>query len=119
MINGLKASAESGSVIITRSSNSLTYNVYVLERLPNGVPINTLYVKKGITYFQKYNEGNNNVIPFLSLNYGRSEELYSDLVDALLQLGIKPRNQIMSKEEKGAIENHLADMRRLVFKKDI
>ena len=52
----------------------------------------------------------------MAINYGETKDIYSDLVDALLQIGIKPKTEIMSQQEKTALENHLNDMRRLVFK---
>jgi hypothetical protein len=116
MINGLMASAESGNVIITRDSG-LRYLVYVLERLPNGTPVNTLYLKKGTLVRQKFIEGSNNIIPFMAINYGQSEDIYSDLVDALLKLGIKPKTEVMTKQEKSSIEKHLSDMWIIVSKK--
>lgn len=116
MINGLQAYAEAGNVIITRG-NDLRYLVYILERLPDGRPLNTLYMKKGSLARQKFIEGNMNIIPFMAINYGESEGIYMDLVDALLKLGIRPKTEIMTRQEKTALEGHLSDMRRIVSKK--
>lgn len=48
---------------------------------------------------------------------GRETGMLSDLIDALLEFGIEPHKHVLGSEEKTALENHLADMRRIVSRK--
>lgn len=105
------------NVIILRG-NGFFSNVYVLERAVNGIPINILYLDKGEIKRQRYTEKpGEEPIPFLKIPTMTSENLLSEVIDALIDFGIKPKKSIIQLEEKSALERHLSDMRKIVSKK--
>jgi len=44
-------------------------------------------------------------------------DVLSELMDALIDFGVQPKQHNLTSEEKTALEKHLADMRKIVAKK--
>lgn len=91
--------------------------LYITEDLPNGMPINWLFIgKDGTLKREKYEEGGVGK-PFLKIGYHQQYGLLPDILDAMIEFGIKPKKHILTNEEKSSLENHLSDMRKIVSKK--
>jgi len=103
-----------GNVFITRDMPSLTYSIYVLRRLPDGTPINFLTVgKDGWLETKKFDENKSYpLMKFSTLN--DSYDWLGELMDVLLEMGIKPKKAILDEKEEGRLVAHLNDMRKIV-----
>lgn len=103
-----------GNIFISRA-NGFYFNVYVMERMANGIPINILYIDKGEIKRQKYTDID--PIPFMKIGINNIDSFLPELLDSLIEFGIKPKKSIIQPEEKSALERHLSDMRKIVSKK--
>ena len=103
------------NILVVRNANSLNISLYLLERNPEGIPINFLVVgKNGVLKRKKFNE--DKPLPLLVINEYGSEWLI-DLLDLLLDMGIQPKKNVITKQEEIALKSHLKDMRLIVSKK--
>lgn len=106
------------NVFVIRDKGGLSYNIYVLERLPDGTPYQLLTVgKDGWLETKKYEE-NKEPTPFMRFS-GISDAYgwLGELIDVLLEMGIKPKKSILDDKEQYRVEKHLSDMRKIVSKK--
>lgn len=94
-----------------------SHSIYVFEEDHKGAPINYVTIEGGLLRRYPYdNSGVGDMLPFLVFT-GEDERmgLMSELLDALLDYGIKPKKHILEEKERTALENHLADMRKIAF----
>jgi|SRR3990167_1800789 len=105
------------NVIVRMDMTGFTYRIYVLRRLPDGTPYNFLTVgKNGQLETKKFDE--NNPFPFMQFS-GMSDayDWLGELIDVLLEMGIKPKKSVLDEKEESRLVNHLNDMRKIVGKK--
>ncbi len=104
-----------GNVIINGATQGDYIDIFVIETMPNGQPINYITTNRGMLNREKYEEGKEGV-PFLRVSHFDQRGLLPDLVDALLAFGILPKEHALDTQERTAIEKHLEDMRKIVAK---
>jgi hypothetical protein len=101
---------------IQRSTVTDEIIVLATEDLPDGTPINYLTTEKGIVKRVKYHPYKEGEVFFKGTSHGMIK-LLTELLDEMIEFGIRPKKHLLSNEEKTALENHLSDMRKIVEKK--
>ena len=86
------------------------YDLYLSMKTGNlSDPYNTFKYATEISFVE--NDLDREIEPFLSLEQDQAQELMDMLWDA----GLRPAGAAGSAGQLGAVENHLADMRKMVF----
>lgn len=103
---------------IIRGTDRDTIDIFVTQDNEKGIPVEFLTIgKDGQIVYNKYIEYKP-VKPLWSFT-GRQERsgLLSEILDAFIEYGIKPKHKTLDEREKFAMEKHLEDMRTITFYK--
>ena len=100
------------NVLIAEKPEMLGYDIYIY--LKNGDEILMAKPLKDLEFVkhEKYVKGK----PTLCL-YGSQRYILQELSEAINEIGIRPEEESITKGKLIAIEKHLEDMRKIVFKK--
>ena len=92
-------------------------DIYNYSILPGSNKVEYLTIGKGGEPIRKIINEGEKWEPWLKINAHYGPEMLSNLMDALIDFGIEPKNRKLDTNERTAVEKHLADMRKIVSKK--